>query len=47
MLFPIPITIKSEPKAKNINIAIICIDVYHIAYYLKKTQMLTVSMREI
>ena len=44
---PIPITKTSEPKIKNINIAIISADVYCTACCLKKAQVFAISMRDI
>ena len=43
----IPATIKLEPKAKDIDIAMIGADAYCIAYCLKKAQVFAVSMRDI
>ena len=37
----------SEPRAKDIDIAMIGIDTYCIAYYLKKAQMFVISMKNI
>ena len=37
----------SEPKAKNINIAMIDTDVYCVTYCLKKAQVFVVFMRDI
>lgn len=44
---PILVTIKSNPKAKDINIAKISADAYCVACHLKKTQVFTISMRDI
>ncbi len=44
---PIPATIKSEPKAKDIDIAMIGADAYRAACCLKAAQMFAVSMRDI
>ena len=43
----IPVTIKSEPKAKDIDIAMIDANAYCIAYCLKEAQVFAVSMRDI
>ena len=44
---PILITKISEPKAKDIDIAMIDADAYHAACRLKKNQVFAVSMRDI
>ncbi len=44
---PIPTTIKSEPKAKDIDIAMIGVDAYRAACRLKGAQVFAVSMRDI
>ena len=44
---PIPTTKISEPKAKDIDIAMIGIDVYHAACRLKRAQVFAVSMKDI
>ena len=47
LLVPIPATKKSDPKAKDIDIAIIGADAYHAACRLKRAQMFAVSMKDI
>ena len=44
---PIPTTKTSEPKAKDIDIAMIGADAYRAACHLKGAQVFTVSMRDI
>ena len=46
-LVSIPATIKSEPKAKDIDIAMIGADAYRAACRLKGAQVFAVSMRDI
>lgn len=40
------VIIKLKLKAKNIDIAIIGIDIYYIAYFLKKAQISTISISD-
>ncbi len=44
---PIPATIKSEPKAKDIDIAMIGTDAYCAACRLKGAQVFDISMRDL
>ncbi len=44
---PIPVTKTLKPKAQDINIAIICIDTYSIACYLKEAQVFVILIRDI
>ena len=44
---PIPAIIKSNPKAKDTDIAIIGADSYCAAYCIKKTQVFAVSIKDI
>ena len=47
LLVPILITKILKFKIKDLNIAIINIDAYYIAYCLKKTQIFTISMKNL
>ena len=47
MPVPIPATKKSEYKAEDIDIAMICADAYRAACRLKKAQVFAISMRDI
>ena len=43
----IPVIKKSDPKAKNIDIAMISVNAYCITCYLKRAYMFVISMRDI
>ena len=47
LLVPIPTTKTSEPKAKDIDIAMIGADAYRAAYHLKGAQVFAISIRDI
>lgn len=47
MPLPIPVIIKSKPKIKNIDIAIISADAYCAASYSRRDQVFVVFMRDI
>ena len=43
----IPLIKISKPKVKNIDIIMISVDIYYIAYYLKKAQMFIILIKNI